>query len=74
MIPRDKLCEMYTNMQRIRKFDEKIAYFFTLGKVHGTTHLYIGEEATAVGVCSALTEKITSPVLIVVMDTVSQKA
>ena len=54
MIPKEKLCEMYTKMLQIRKFDEKIAYFFTLGKVHGTTHLYIGEEATAVGVCSAL--------------------
>ena len=54
MIPKEKLCEMYTKMLQIRKLDEKIAYFFTLGKVHGTTHLYIGEEATAVGVCSAL--------------------
>jgi len=47
---------MYIKMLHIRKFEEKVAYFFSIGKVHGTTHLYIGEEATAVGACAALKE------------------
>jgi TPP-dependent pyruvate/acetoin dehydrogenase alpha subunit len=46
--------EMYQRMLHIRKFEEKISYFFSMGMVHGTTHLYIGEEAVAVGACTAL--------------------
>lgn len=37
-----------------RKFEEKAAELFAKGKIHGTTHLYIGEEAVAAGVCAAL--------------------
>ena len=48
--------EMYRTMLHIRGFEEKVAYFFSRGMIHGTTHLYVGEEATAVGVCSALEE------------------
>jgi len=48
------LREMLMNMLLTRKFEEKVAYFFSMGMVHGTTHLYVGEEATATGVCSAL--------------------
>lgn len=43
-------------MLQIRYFEEKVAYFFSRGLVHGTTHLYSGEEATAVGAISALNE------------------
>lgn len=56
-IEKSKLKEMYMKMLHIRKFEEKVAYFFSLGKVHGTTHLYLGEEACAVGACCALEEK-----------------
>lgn len=56
-INRDKFQEMYEKMLYVRKFEEKVAYFFTLGMVHGTTHLYVGEEACAVGACCALEEK-----------------
>lgn len=56
-IDRDKLQEMYEKMLHVRKFEEKVAYFFTLGMVHGTTHLYVGEEACAIGSCCALDEK-----------------
>jgi len=45
---------MYKKMLLTRKFEEKVAYFFSMGMVHGTTHLYVGEEATATGVCCAL--------------------
>lgn len=55
-ISKDKLKEMYQKMLLVRKFEEKVAYFFSMGMVHGTTHLYIGEEATAIGACCALDE------------------
>lgn len=41
-------------MLRIRAFDEKVDQLFAQGRVHGTTHLYVGEEAVATGVCAAL--------------------
>jgi len=53
-ISREVLEEMYTKMCHTRKFEEQVAKFFSLGQVHGTTHLYVGEEATAAGVCTAL--------------------
>jgi pyruvate dehydrogenase E1 component alpha subunit len=56
-IPRERLQDMYLKMLQIRGFEEKVAYFFSRGMVHGTTHLYIGEEATAVGAISALRDE-----------------
>lgn len=53
-LSRQKLEEMYEKMLLTRYFEEKVAYFFSTGMVHGTTHLYVGEEATATGVCCAL--------------------
>jgi pyruvate dehydrogenase E1 component alpha subunit len=53
-ISKKKLEEMYEKMLLTRNFEEKVAYFFSMGMVHGTTHLYVGEEATATGVCCAL--------------------
>lgn len=41
-------------MRRIRRFEEKLLELFAAGVMHGTTHLYIGEEAIAAGVCAAL--------------------
>jgi pyruvate dehydrogenase E1 component alpha subunit len=41
-------------MHLIRRFEEKAEDLYALGKVHGTMHLYIGEEAVAVGACLAL--------------------
>jgi len=41
----------------VRKFEEKVFSLFGQGKVHGTTHLGIGEEATGVGSCFALEEQ-----------------
>ncbi|MDK2878021.1 MAG: acetoin:2,6-dichlorophenolindophenol oxidoreductase subunit alpha [Thermoanaerobacteraceae bacterium] len=45
---------MYKKMLEIRKFEEKAIEFFTQNLIRGSMHLYIGEEAVAVGVCSAL--------------------
>ena len=41
-------------MLRIRHFEEQIFEVYTSGLMHGLAHLYIGEEAVAVGVCTAL--------------------
>ncbi|MDQ6662294.1 MAG: thiamine pyrophosphate-dependent dehydrogenase E1 component subunit alpha [Chloroflexota bacterium] len=45
---------MLSTMYRIRVFEEKVDELFMRGEVHGTTHLSIGEEATAVGALAAL--------------------
>lgn len=50
------LWQMYQTMVTIRLFEEKVAYYFSRGLIHGTTHLYVGEEATAAGVCAQLTD------------------
>lgn len=37
-------------MWLIRYFDEKVDQFFAKGMIHGTTHLCVGQEASAAGV------------------------
>ncbi len=56
-IPREKMEELYLKMVQTRRFEETAARLFTEGKVHGTAHFCIGEEATGVGVCSALAKE-----------------
>jgi TPP-dependent pyruvate/acetoin dehydrogenase alpha subunit len=46
--------ELYRRMLLIRRFEDTIQSLFQRGEVHGTTHLYSGEEAVAVGVSSVL--------------------
>src|SRR5260370_8274802 len=41
-------------MLLIRRFEERCNALFLQGKIPSTLHLAIGQEATAVGVCSAL--------------------
>ncbi len=50
----EKQLHMYELMLRIRLFEEKVDAMFAEGTMPGLAHLYIGEEAVAVGVCSAL--------------------
>ena len=45
---------MYQQMCKIRVFEENANELYTGAKMPGLTHLYIGEEAIAVGVCEAL--------------------
>ena len=45
---------LYTDMVLIRRFEEKAAEAYALGKIGGFLHLYIGEEAVAVGATSAM--------------------
>ncbi len=49
--------ELYLKMVQTREFEETAARLFVEGKVHGTAHFCTGEEATGVGVCSALEVK-----------------
>jgi acetoin:2,6-dichlorophenolindophenol oxidoreductase subunit alpha len=44
----------YARMLLIREFETAIHRLFLKGEVHGTTHLYAGQEAVAVGVCMAI--------------------
>ncbi|TSI08321.1 thiamine pyrophosphate-dependent dehydrogenase E1 component subunit alpha [Lysinibacillus sp. BW-2-10] len=56
------LTNMLYDMILIRKFEENLKQLYQQGKIHGTMHLCIGQEATAVGACFPLTkeDKITS--------------
>jgi pyruvate dehydrogenase E1 component alpha subunit len=46
--------DLLYHMLRIRRFEEKAAELYSLGKIRGFLHLYIGEEAVAVGTIKAL--------------------
>src|SRR5216684_3899692 len=46
--------KLLSQMLLIRRFEEKAAEAYTLGKIGGFLHLYIGEEAVAVGTTSVL--------------------
>jgi pyruvate dehydrogenase E1 component alpha subunit len=50
----DDRLDLYRKMLLIRRFEEKAAEMYALGKIGGFCHLYIGEEAVAVGAVSAL--------------------
>lgn len=52
---RDFLLGLYERMKLIREFEEQVKFLFLEGKMPGTIHQCQGQEATAVGVCSALT-------------------
>jgi pyruvate dehydrogenase E1 component alpha subunit len=53
-LAKEKLAEMYRKMLQIRYFEEKVFELYGQNLVPGTIHLYAGEEAVAVGVCSNL--------------------
>jgi pyruvate dehydrogenase E1 component alpha subunit len=53
-LEKERLLEMYTKMVEIRNFEEKVFELYGRNLVPGTIHLYAGEEAVAVGVCSNL--------------------
>jgi acetoin:2,6-dichlorophenolindophenol oxidoreductase subunit alpha len=49
--------ELYRRMLRIRRFEEQVNDLYRAAKMPGLAHLYIGEEAVAVGVCAALSDE-----------------
>ena len=54
---KEELVEFYKQMLLIRRFEEKAGQLYGLGLIGGFCHLYIGQEAVAVGLQSALTTK-----------------
>jgi len=58
----DELRRMLRTMILIREFDELAIRLRVAGKIYGAVHPYVGQEAVAVGVCSALTvrDRVTS--------------
>ena len=53
-LPKELLRNMLKKMLEIRFFEEKVFDLYGQNLVPGTIHLYVGEEAVAVGVCSNL--------------------
>src|SRR5713101_10141502 len=51
---RDRWIHSYQQMVRIRLFEEQVNELYTSARMPGLAHLYIGQEAVAVGVCQAL--------------------
>jgi len=48
------LATLYRQMHLIRRLEEEAARAYAMGKIGGFLHLYIGQEAVAVGACAAL--------------------
>ena len=59
---RAELVDMFRKMVLIREFDQRAIELRKAGRIHGALHPYVGEEAVAVGACSALrpSDRITS--------------
>ena len=53
-VDRETLLDLLRQMVLIRRLEEKCAEAYSLGKIGGFCHLYIGQEAVAVGALSAL--------------------
>lgn len=58
----EQYIQMYRRMVMIRLFEEQVNELYTRALMPGLAHLYVGEEAVAVGICEALrpTDYITS--------------
>jgi pyruvate dehydrogenase E1 component alpha subunit len=52
----DHAVSLLRGMIRIRRFEEKCAELYSASKIRGFLHLYIGEEAVAVGAMNAITK------------------
>jgi len=53
-VPSSLLRRFFTEMLRIRRFEERAADLAEAGEIQTPCHLYIGQEAIAAGVCGAL--------------------
>ena len=51
-----QLLAMYEKMLLIRRVEEQLSADFKAGKLPGAVHLYVGQEAVAVGVCENLSD------------------
>src|SRR5580700_9187970 len=50
----ENILRMYRRMQMIRLFEEQVNELYMRALMPGLAHLYVGEEAVAVGICEAL--------------------
>jgi len=55
-IPKQTLLLMYERMLKIRHFEDRVRVLFAAGEMPGFVHLYLGQEAVAVGACAALND------------------
>ena len=55
-IPRERLVWMYERMLKIRHFEDRVKDLFAAGEMPGFVHLYLGQEAVAVGACASLNQ------------------
>ena len=53
-IDKSQLIRLHETMLKIRRFEEHVSKLYADGEIPGFVHLYIGEEAVAVGTCSNL--------------------
>lgn len=53
---RDELARAYRRMTSIRQFEERVEKEFALGNIPGFAHVYLGQEASGVGICHDLTD------------------
>ena len=63
------LMDMFRKMVRIRHFEQTAYDLYTAGRLPGFMHISIGQEATAVGACSASGETATWPAHTAAMGT-----
>jgi len=52
----DELARAYRRMTAIRRFELRVEKEFNLGNIPGFAHVYLGEEASGVGICHDLTD------------------
>ena len=53
---KDRLRDLYKKLLTVRRFEEKVDELFRQGKIYGTVHTSVGQEAVAVGIAEALNE------------------
>ncbi len=54
---RDELTRAYRRMSAIRQFEERVEKEFAQGNIPGFAHVYLGQEASGVGICHDLTDE-----------------
>ena len=55
-IKRETLLLMYERMLKVRHFEDRVKDLFAAGEMPGFVHLYLGQEAVAVGACAPLND------------------
>lgn len=53
-VSREESLDLYRDLVRLRRFEDKVYQLFLKGELPGTVHQYQGQEAVAVGVCDVL--------------------